>query len=71
MNTSWKFSMCWSAEEISRDLTASEEMGEYYRKTYLVGFIRHELLRRAQEARQADMAEVRQVPRSFIGQDTR
>jgi hypothetical protein len=46
-------------------------MGEYYRKTYLVGFIRHELLRRAQEARQADMAEVRQVPRSFIGQDTR
>ena len=60
-----------AAEEISRDLTASEVMGEHYRKTYLVGFIRHELLRRAHDVRQANQAEVRQVPRFFTAQDSR
>lgn len=60
-----------AAEEIAMDLTVCECMGDHFRNTYLVGFIRHELLRRAHDARQADMAEVRQVPRAFTGQDTR
>ncbi len=60
-----------AAEEISMDMAASEVMGEHFRNIYLVGFIRHELLRRAHDVREANIGEVRQVPRIFTAQDER
>ncbi len=60
-----------AAEEISIDLVASDAMGEHFRNTYLVGFIRHEMLRRATDVRQSNAAELLQVPPIFTAQDER
>jgi hypothetical protein len=60
-----------AAEEIGADLTACKVMGDHFAITYLVGFIRHELLRRATDAHQADAAELIHIPRLFTEQDTR